>query len=740
MRTSLGLSMAVSVLAAAAVVAPPPAPAGPPDSLPAVAGGVRPGPPVLYAEPPAAPQLENRHPAFVAPPLLVMGAEAYRGHEYLYQDWLYDDNGSDSGANDAGGSDTGGDFDYPTDRARYGGNAADLVEVRIAARGDDVVYRFTLNTLLVADSTIVTLAFDTDRDPGTGSSVLPRDPGLPLAGTDEVITVWGTGAEHSHLGAVGRVTTPLAATADLEANQLTVVVPRSVSDPVGRWDGVVLAGLRDPDTGGWLRPTATASPTRPAGAGPLDPQPAGVFNVGFRLDERPTGISAQPDSKQALALRLKDVSGFRRTIDFSRLVPGTDTSTVPSSGTIGRIFASRAGLGEGKDYTTTPELLGQLQPYSLYVPSTYRPGHPAGFTLNLHSLGEHHWQYNGTTGIRQMGEERGSLVATCECRGEDGWYQNEAEFDVFEMWNDVARHYSLDPDRAAISGYSMGGYATYRLATLYPDLFGRAFSIVGPPADGVWLPPLPASGGTHTNTNVWLENARNVPFLNLVGGIDELVPVAGTRAQNMGAPELGIRGFEQLGYRYRYVVYPTADHFALAALSYDVPYAAAWLGSAEVDRNPAHVTFTYAPATDDPSFGLVHDHAYWVSGIRLADPAVGSPIAKATVDAFSHAWGRADPPSVGGQTAGHGPLPYVESFRTWGPAPVIPAENKLTLELDNVGHVDIHLGRAGLDLGRPLTLVVTASAPGTVRLLGAGTTSVTVAPGTSTIVVPPRES
>src|SRR5439155_25771330 len=46
-------------------------------SLPSVTSGARPGPDILYAPPPPAPQLENRNPRFTAPPLLVSGQEAY---------------------------------------------------------------------------------------------------------------------------------------------------------------------------------------------------------------------------------------------------------------------------------------------------------------------------------------------------------------------------------------------------------------------------------------------------------------------------------------------------------------------------------------------------------------------------------------------------------------------------------------------------------------------------------------
>src|SRR5207249_1580472 len=115
---------------------------------------------------------------------------------------------------------------------------------------------------------------------------------------------------------------------------------------------------------------------------------------------------------------------------------------------------------------------------------------------------------------------------------------HEAEYDAFEMWSDGASHFALDPDRMASSGYSMGGYCTYRLPTLYPDLFGKAFTQVGPPGDGIWVPPAPPSGGIETLTNLWLENARNIPYLNVVASSDELVPIAGTRARSRARPRV----------------------------------------------------------------------------------------------------------------------------------------------------------------------------------------------------------
>lgn len=589
-----------------------------------------------------------------------------------------------------------------------------------------MTYRFTLNTLLEPDSTIVAVAFDTDRDAATGTDTLPRDPGAPFPGTDELITTWGTGAEHVSYGPDGTpgATTAVEVHADLEANQLTVTVPRAVSDPQDTWRTTVATGLHDPATGNWLRPQPVADADTPGGAGPLDPAPSGILNLGFRFDEPVLQDNTPPDTAQAAALRDHEPTRFAHDIDFAALAAGADRTSVPEHGTTIRIFPSRLDLGEGRDLDGGfPRYRGQLQPYSLYVPTTYREGTPAGLTLALHSLGQQHWQYNGSIGVQQIGEARDDIVATSLSRGPDGWYQHEAEYDVFEMWNDVARHFTLGPDRTAISGYSMGGYATYRLGTLYPDLFGAAFSTVGPPGDGIWVPPAAPTGGAETLSNLWLENARNLPYLNVAAGADELVPIAGPRAQNLGAAEVGVRGFEQLGYRYRFVLVPAAEHFTIAALGYDVPMATEFLGEALVDRDPHHVSFAYVPAADDADLGLVHDHAYWVSGVRPADTTPGagsggSGPAKALVDAFSHGFGRGDAPSSPGSDAGIAPLPYTEVNRSWGPTPAIPTANRLDLRLSNVADARLDLARARLDPRRGLTVVADADRDGAVTLVG----------------------
>src|SRR6185369_408197 len=137
-------------------------------------------------------------------------------------------------------------------------------------------------------------------------------------------------------------------------------------------------------------------------------------------------------------IRNKTPTTYAHDVDFAALDAGTVSSTVPATGWQIRIFPSRLALGEGCDTITSvgslsdpfPQYLGQLQSYALYVPTTYASGTPAGLVLLLHSLGEHQWQYRGSTLVQQIGEGRGDLVATSESRGSNGWFEREGEYDV----------------------------------------------------------------------------------------------------------------------------------------------------------------------------------------------------------------------------------------------------------------------------------------------------------------------
>jgi predicted esterase len=693
----------------------------------------RPGPDILYAAAPDAPQLQNTG-IWRAKPILISGASAYRRGEFLYQDFLYDDRGAKAAVPDpldprikaetfSGAS---GSYTYPTDPA-YAGNAADIVELRIKPQSGYTAFRVTMNSLLDADKLAFAIAIGDSAAPQPfpfGANVsAPAQYFLTVHGSQAVLTRASDGA----------VITPApTVTIDAGRRQFEVRVPSAAWDP----GSAVLrlaagAGLWDAANGRYLLPGASASATAPGGAAGLA-APAAFFNVAFRFNEPmftpaqiASGKSYWRDYAQSAALAAGDISGFYAYVDFAKLKAGVNDDMpdqpqgVPQTGPMNRIFASHVETRQGVDFSvgcgSAPsckgEYLGRLQPYTIYVPKKAMPAAGYGFTLLLHSLGGNHNQYLNSNNQSQLGERGvGHIVATALGRGPDGWYVEDAAADTFEMWADIARNYPLNPDMTSISGYSMGGHATFKFATRYPDLFAKGHAVVGPPALGIWAPPAAPTGGDATNTYNLLPGLRNLPLMMWVQATDELVPYSGTRTQ--------AQRLDDLGYRYRFDTYTSGEHLTLA-LHDQFQGSADFLGDANVERNPPHVSYVANPAMDVPARGLVGNHAYWLSNIAVRDPAA-SP--RGTIDAFSRGFGLADPvPAPTGFGAGVssgnlGLQVYNSQYKTWALPQPAPAANRLDLVARNVSALTVNMKRAQLDCNA--ALVVDTDGPLTVTLDG----------------------
>jgi hypothetical protein len=703
----------------------------------------RPGPAILYRAPAQAPQLSNG-PGWSAKPILISGASAYRDGEFLYQDYLYDDHGAKAPARDPGDPRTSGDsfsrrngtYTYPTAPV-YANNAADLVELRMKPRPESTAFRITFNTMKQPALVGTTIAI--------GSSAQPR--AFPHGANTSAparlfLTVHGSTADLIDAATRRPVLPAPQVFVDKVRRQIQVVVSHRAWDP--GTSAVRLsagAGLWDTSAGRYLVPRGAADEAHPGGSGGLN-SPSAFFNVAFRFAEPwqhtfpPDTVFSDPawwrDRQQGNALARGDLTPFHAVVDFGKLERHvTDNLSgspqgVPRSGPMNRILASHFETQQGAQYATTcgqptdcqGELRGQLQPYAIYVPKKPVPARGYGLTLLLHSLAANYNQFSDSRNQSQLGERgQGSIVITPEGRGPDGWYWGHAGADTFEVWADVAARYPLDPDWTSISGYSMGGYGTYKFATQYPDLFARANPVVGPPGLGVWVPPSPPQpGGQASNTNRMLASVRNVPFMIWDGSEDELVPVAGPVAQ--------ARTFDDLRYRYVFDLFTTADHFALAVNDQYAP-AASFLGTFEVPRNPAHVSYVVNPKMDFPAAGTVADHAYWISGLRLRSSAGGAPLGK--VDARSEGFGLTDPTPNPTETRNGvlqggnlGPLNYTERRKTWAPGHVAPRRDVLHLDARNLASVTIHPARARLSCHPQMR--VTTDGPLSVTLAGCGRT------------------
>jgi hypothetical protein len=666
------------------------APAAQAGSLPRVSSGKLPGPPLLYAKAPHVPQLEN-HAPFRARPLLVSGTDAYRDGEYLYQDYLFDDHGADTGANVSppgvsGFSPASGDKLYPSS-ARYANNAADLVEFRIKPTPTAIVYRVTLGAVLDKDAAIVGIGINTDRV--GGAVAWPASAGLSTPGLNRFILAWGTGGQVMTLPDGATKTLPAGAvTISKRTNQMTIRVPRSVMNP-GRatWRYVAGTGVRRHDRFRLLSHRGSR-----------------VFNLAFRFHEaQPRGTGTWFEADQAQRLREGQTGPFYADVSFARLAAGTNKWIHPPGRKQARIYPSRLKLHEGvrRDF---PEFGGRLQPYLVFVPKMHTRTGGRGITWALHSLSATYTQYAvfSPHQQQQLGDDEARFYVTPLGRGPDGWYTDEAEVDFFEVWADLARHFRLDPTRVALSGYSMGGYGTYKLGMQWPDLFGAAFTTVGPPV---------ASG--YLDTRQLIENARWLPYLNWAGRTDELVPYALVRAQQ--------QRFDDLGLRSQLWTYP-GGHLDLAGRD-EWEGARAFLVASVVQPDPRRVDYAFVPQADNERLGLVHDHAYWISHLRARTPARAEISAVSSVPARRSGrggdlFGRAGDPITTPVTSADGHLPTPESVTgtDWNGFHPTPNRNALSLRLDNVRRAHIDGRRAGLRGGRCLRVSVAGDGPALVRL------------------------
>jgi dienelactone hydrolase len=704
----------------------------------------RPGPDILYAPPAIAPQLQSRPGSgWQAGPLLVSGTAAYVDGEYLYQGFLFDDHG---GAGVADSHDQllshftfaakTGTLTYPTDKV-FANNAADLLEFRVRPTRDATAIRVTLNSLTDPKRTAFTVAIGS-----SGSAVSWPDSAGVSSPAAYFLTVHGSTARLTRAATGQRISPTPTVTVDTARKQYDVRIPHAAWSPGSstvRFAAGV--GLWDVAADHYLVPSASASASTPGGASPSG---AALFDLAFRMHEPAPDWSRMGtaatlvdsaaveqadqhcfwrDCAQGAALQTGNISAFAASVSFGSLQRHvTDRSGVPRTGSIDRILASHFSYGQGVDSTASCGRFpvkcqgmfpGNLQPYNVYIPSKPMPRAGWGTTVHLHASGGNYTEYMGSRNQSQLGDRgAGSVVVTSLARDSSGDYTDTAEADVFEAWADAGRHYRLDPTRAAVAGYSMGGGGTYKLMERWPDLFAGGFGAAAVPYDGGFQ-------------GQWIRSMRNVPLLLWISYGDEGSPLLYQREQ--------MAALQAQGIQFTVDQFPEGDHVTLATNDEYGP-AAAWLGDARVVTNPVRITFAVAPANDFPKTGVVANHAYWLSGLTLrslktvapgtTDAATGQ-VASGTdpgsvtagpaglVDARSFGFGLADPtvvppgaaPAPGVLMGGyHGPMPYLRTAQVWAAPKKVTRADTLTLTVSNLATMTVDTRRAQLSCAATVTV------------------------------------
>ena len=119
-----------------------------------------------------------------------------------------------------------------------------------------------------------------------------------------------------------------------------------------------------------------------------------------------------------------------------------------------------------------------MQPYGLVVPASYAAGAKTAFRLDLwyHGRGETLSELNF---IRDREHNPGEFTPPdAFVLHPYGRYccanKFAGEIDTLEALADVKKHYSIDANRIAVRGFSMGGASCWQFAVHYTDLWAAA--------------------------------------------------------------------------------------------------------------------------------------------------------------------------------------------------------------------------------------------------------------------------
>jgi predicted peptidase len=200
--------------------------------------------------------------------------------------------------------------------------------------------------------------------------------------------------------------------------------------------------------------------------------------------------------------------------------------------------------------------------YLLFTPKDYRAdGDPWPLMLFLHGYGECSdtdldlVKVHGPPKIVDSRPEFPFVLVSPQCPPLErkmekivkAWKPDE----LIQLLDHISKNLNIDASRVYVTGLSMGGYGTWRLAAAYPERFAAAVPICG--------------GGEPEKMAAKL---RTVPIWAFHGAKDTIVPVA--RSEEM------VEAVRRAGGYVRFKVYADVEHDSWVK-AYDNPNVYEWL-------------------------------------------------------------------------------------------------------------------------------------------------------------------
>lgn len=168
-------------------------------------------------------------------------------------------------------------------------------------------------------------------------------------------------------------------------------------------------------------------------------------------------------------------------------------------------------------------------PYLLYLPPDYKIGQKRPLVLFLHGRGESHGSLSivkkwAPPRMVERGDPFPYILVSPQCPAQDSWSRPTQQSRLIQLLDFIIKTYAVDEDHICLTGLSMGGYGSWRLAADHAHRFAALAPICGggKTEDAHQLKSLP----------IWVfhgDQDRTVPTSRSVQMVDAIKAAGGTK-------------------------------------------------------------------------------------------------------------------------------------------------------------------------------------------------------------------
>ena len=202
--------------------------------------------------------------------------------------------------------------------------------------------------------------------------------------------------------------------------------------------------------------------------------------------------------------------------------------------------------------------------YLLYLPTNYSATTKVPLMLFLHGRGESQGPLSvvakwGPPARVEHGYHYPFVIASPQCPTDESWPQASQQKLLVALLDHLVKTLSIDTDRIYLTGLSMGGYGSWRLAADHPERFAAVVPVCGAgnPADAEKLKNLP----------IWVFHGtedKAVPFKSSIEMVEAIEKGGGTMVWFTSLEHIGHNSWEA---------------------AYATPELYEWLGKQSASRN-----------------------------------------------------------------------------------------------------------------------------------------------------------